>query len=219
MHSEPRHDTQALIDRACHGEQSAAVELLAIYRPRLHNLVAAHLNERMARRVDASDIVQEALLAASQRLPEYFRRAPYPFYAWLRQIAWDRLHDANRRHIDAERRSVHREDPLGLSSAAIDDLMTETTDPGGQVLKAEQRERIRALLARLSESEREVLIMKYLENLTNPECAAVLGVSVAAVKKRHVRAILHFRELVDHDAMNPASEFRPPSGGDESPQD
>jgi RNA polymerase sigma-70 factor (ECF subfamily) len=68
----------------------------------------------MASRVDASDIVQEALFTASQRLPEYFSRAPYPFFAWLRQITWDRLRDAVRHHIDAKKRSVHREDLLGL---------------------------------------------------------------------------------------------------------
>jgi RNA polymerase sigma-70 factor (ECF subfamily) len=64
----------------------------------------------LAARLDPSDIVQEVLAEADRRLDDYLRQQPLPFYAWLRQLAWDRLADAHRRHVLARRRSVTRED-------------------------------------------------------------------------------------------------------------
>ena len=48
-------------------------------------------------------------MEASRRLPEYLERGDCAFYPWLRQIAWERLVQLHRRHIEAERRTVRRE--------------------------------------------------------------------------------------------------------------
>jgi RNA polymerase sigma-70 factor (ECF subfamily) len=73
-------------------------------------MVAVRLDRRLAPRIDASDVVQEALLEADRRLDGYLRERPIPFYAWLRQIAGDRIVDALRLHVASQKRSVTRED-------------------------------------------------------------------------------------------------------------
>src|SRR5437660_3654438 len=107
-------DTDFLVAQARQGDASARQELLVRHRSRLRRMVTVHLDRRLAARVDPSDVVQEALAEADQRLSDYARNRPIPFYPWLRQLAWDRLIDLYRRHVQAGKRSVRREEPDAL---------------------------------------------------------------------------------------------------------
>lgn len=84
-------DTELLLASAAQGNTAACQALLARHRQRLRQVVALRLDRRLAARVDASDVVQEALAEAAQKLPEYLDRRPLPFYPWLRQLALERL--------------------------------------------------------------------------------------------------------------------------------
>ncbi len=75
-------------------------------------MIQMRLDQAVARRVDASDVVQDVLLEASQRLAEYIQNPSMPFHLWLRQLAKDRVIDMHRRHRGAQRRSVDREHVL-----------------------------------------------------------------------------------------------------------
>src|SRR3954471_19719524 len=103
-------DPDELLQQAGRGEDAARQRLLAVHRDRLRRMVAVRMDRRLAARVDPSDIVQEALVEAVQKLDDYARDRPLPFYPWLRQFAWERLVKAHRRHIHAARRSVGREE-------------------------------------------------------------------------------------------------------------
>ena len=74
-------------------------------------MIAVRMDRRLAARVDPSDVVQEALMDAAQKLAEYVQRRPLPFYPWLRQLAWERLLKCHRDHIRAQKRSVGHEEP------------------------------------------------------------------------------------------------------------
>lgn len=91
------------------------------------------VDDRLAARIDPSDVVQEAMMIATQRFPKYLATPPMDFYPWLRQIAWNCLIDLHRRHIQADRRSVDREAPQGISSASatelVDHLLASGTSP------------------------------------------------------------------------------------------
>ncbi len=89
--SEPESDTELLLEKSAAGDSSAAQTLLARCQPRLRRMVVAHLDQRISARVDPSDVVQETLTEAFQRLPAYAREPAISFYPWLRQIAWQRL--------------------------------------------------------------------------------------------------------------------------------
>ena len=108
--------TQDLVERARTGDADAAQELLAKHRGRLRQMISLRMDPRLAPRIDASDVIQEALAEASRRMPDYLEHPPCAFYPWLRRIAWDRLVDLHRHHIDAQRRSVTR--PAARARAA-----------------------------------------------------------------------------------------------------
>src|SRR5581483_9357196 len=101
--------TRALLDRAAAGDPAAVDDLLARHREPLRRAVDLRLDPALARRVDASDIVQAVLVEASRRLREYLRNPTMPFHLWLRHLAKDRVIGAHRFHRQAQRRSLDRE--------------------------------------------------------------------------------------------------------------
>src|SRR5262245_34792235 len=90
--------TQDLVAPAGRGEPRPADQLLARHREAVRRLIEMRLDRASSNRVDASDVVQEALVEAHRRLPDYLRNPAQPFHLWIRQIARDRLIDAHRRH-------------------------------------------------------------------------------------------------------------------------
>jgi RNA polymerase sigma-70 factor (ECF subfamily) len=166
-------------------------------------MVAARMDERLSARVDPSDVVQDALTVASERLAEYLRARPIPFYPWLRQIAWNRLVDLHRSHVMTDKRSVAREEPWRVSDASThrlaERLLARETGPLKRLLKDEMRARVRATLDRLSEDDREILLLRHVEQLNGAESAALLGISEAAAKQRHVRAVRRLRRLLEDE--------------------
>lgn len=193
-------ETDVLIERARRGDEQAAAELLAGHRQKLRQMVAVRLDRRLAARVDPSDVVQEALAEAAHKLPDYLRELPVPFYPWLRQLAWERLAKLYQQHITAQRRSVTREAPMPLPDQSALELVRRLVAPGPSpsafVIRREMEDRARAALEALSERDREVLVLRYLEQLSVSEVAAVLGITTGAVKVRHLRALERLRGLL-----------------------
>src|SRR5262245_34816717 len=172
-------DTDHLLAQVGAGDVSARGRLLESHRGRLRGLVALRLDPRLAARVDPSDLVQDTLAEAHRRLDDYLRSRPLPFYPWLRQIAVNRLADLYRRHIRAAARAVGREElPLPDRSAGelADRLIARHSSPSAPLRRREQREQVGAALAALPERDRDVLVLRHLEQLAVPEIAAVLGV-------------------------------------------
>ncbi len=170
-------------------------------------MVALRIDSRLAARVDASDVVQEAMLDAAKKLADYERERPLPLYPWLHRLAAERLAAAHRHHF-RNGRCVGREEPCGSwldPSAAmlVDQLVAGDTTPGHGLLREEQRQRVREALGRLAPADREILVMRYLEDLTFPEIAAIRGVTEGAAKMRHLRAIEKVRSLLRDDASGP----------------
>jgi RNA polymerase sigma-70 factor (ECF subfamily) len=198
-------DVQELIERASGGDSAARQHLLMRYRDRLRKMVAVRLDRRLAARVDPSDVVQEALLEAAQKLSGYLRERPLPFYPWLRRLAWEHLIKLHQRHVAARKRSTTREAQgiLELPDESVLELVQRLvasgTSPSNHLLREELRQRVQAALAELAEGDREILVMRYLEQLAMSDIAAVLGISEGAVKMRHTRALRRLCGLLGSD--------------------
>src|SRR3954454_20273659 len=126
-------ETRRLLDRVEHEGAAAAEQLWERHREPLRRLIGLRLDQALGRRVDASDVVQEVLLRASQQLPEYLRNPALPFHLWLRQIARDHIIDQHRRPRGAPRRRLDREQPLAAAAFADQsslDLAAQLRDPG-----------------------------------------------------------------------------------------
>ncbi len=195
-------DTEQLLERARGGDPGAREQLLARHRRRLQRMVGLHMDRRLAARLDPSDVVQEALADAAGKLSDYLRRCPLPFYPWLRQLAWERLVQLHRRHVRAGKRSVTREEagvldlPEDSAVELAGRLAATGANPSNHLLREELRERVRQALSRLAPPDREVLVLRHLEQLSTREVAAVLGLTEAAAKSRHIRALERLHRLL-----------------------
>jgi RNA polymerase sigma-70 factor (ECF subfamily) len=197
-------DTEVLIAQARSGDEAARQALLARHRARLRRMVACRLDRRVATRVDPSDVVQEALAEAAHRLSDYLRTRPLPFYPWLRRLTWEHLLRLQKRHL-AHKRSVLREEPQGFapSDESVQELTGRLAAPSGtpsnRLIREELYSRVRQALMELADADREVLLMRYVEQLSVADIAAVLGISEAAVKMRHRRALDRMSRLLAGD--------------------
>jgi RNA polymerase sigma-70 factor (ECF subfamily) len=177
------------------GNQSAFRELFGRYRAKLVRAIKFRMDPRLAQRLEAEDIVQEALAEAYQRLPEFLNKDGYSFYAWIRTISMSRLQDAHRRHVVAVKRTVSREDngPTRLPDESVfelaDRIAGSQSSPSAEVRKRESLQHLQDALARLDDDEREVLILKYIEELDASVIAAIQGTSERHVRRRHRQAI------------------------------
>ena len=198
-------DTEELLDRAGRGDRSAVERLLARHRPRLRRMVAIRMDPRLAAQLDPSDVIQEALVQASPKLTNYLNDRPMPFYPWLRQLTWERLAHLHRRHVAASKRSVTREQDCDLylpDQSAMElagRLVASGTSPSARLVREEARSRVQAGLAQLATRDRELLVMRYLEQLSVGEIAAILGISEGAVRTRQFRAVERLHALLGDD--------------------
>src|SRR5262245_13776729 len=176
MHDEtPR--TQALLQRLRAGERDALALLYDHYRPRLRQMLRLRMDARIAARVDDSDVLQEAYLDAARQLPAYLDQPRVAVYIWLRGLVWDRLFNLQRHHLGTQRRAVQREVPLPAESSAllVQQLLARGPSPSQLALQEEQRQRVQRALAQLDPSDREVILMRHFEGLSNGEVAQAHG--------------------------------------------
>jgi len=192
---------QELLERARGGDATAVEQLLGLCREPLKRVVDLRLDPQLARREDASDIVQKVLIDAHRRLQEYLRDPRMPFALWLRHMAKDRIIDAHRRHQEAARRSLDREQPNlapawndASSVQLIARLVDQELTPATAAIQHELQQKLGQLLADLDEADREIILMRYYEQLPNQEIAAALGLSEAAASMRHLRALRRLKE-------------------------
>jgi RNA polymerase sigma-70 factor (ECF subfamily) len=191
-------DTELLLQQAQAGNEQAFQDLFARHRAYLHQVVALRLDPRLRLRLDPSDVVQEAQFDAYRRLGDFLERRPMAFRLWLRKTTYERLLMLQRYHRGAARRSVDREVglPDGSSFALVQQLLAGGSTPSKHLEQAEAARRVREALAQLSEADREILLMRNLEALSNQEVAEVLQIEPVAASQRYGRALLRLRKLL-----------------------
>jgi RNA polymerase sigma-70 factor (ECF subfamily) len=192
-------DTLELLEQARQGRPAAFAELFARHRDCLRQGIALRLDRRLLRRLDVSDVLQETYLEAARRLPEYLRRPVMPFALWLRWLAREKVLTCHRQHLLADKRAVGREIrdlPADSSAQFVSGLVGGGPSPSQAAAAVELAERLRQALGQLDEDERDLILWRHFEQLTNREIAGLLQISEAAANKRYIRALQRLRDLL-----------------------
>ena len=203
--------TDRLLDDARAGAAGAVDKLLGEFRGPLRRIIDLRLDPAIARRVDASDIVQDVLLEANQRLVEYLKKPDMPFHLWLRHLAQDRIIDTHRRHRVAQRRSVDREQPIARpawadesSVSLVAQLIDSERTPTSEAIQQELLRKLTASIEQLSEDDRDVVLMRHHEGLSNQDVAKALDLTEAAASMRYLRALRRLKDVLVPTGERPA---------------
>jgi RNA polymerase sigma-70 factor (ECF subfamily) len=192
-----------------HGRGAAVVhadwgKFLATHRGRLRRMVALRMDDRVRGRLDPSDVIQEAFLEATERGPEYAREHdPMPPYLWLRFLTLQCLQIAHRRHLGTGIRDAAREislnakaSPAASSAAIAAQLLGHETRASEVAIRAERKLRLLEALDTMDPIDREVLVLRHFEQLTNGECARLLELGESAATKRYLRALQRLKQIL-----------------------
>jgi len=186
-----------LLDQLTGGDVSVLAALFVQHRAQLRREIARDLSSdpRLDARFDASDVVQELFHDAQTQVVGYVaNHARVDFLAWLRGLARERCIKFRRDHLNAQCRTMRRQQPLPEESwrhPPTDDL-----SPSDAARTDERDDRVRQALLLLKPEDQEVIRLRLFEGLTNPEAASRLGLSVAAATKRMARAMRRLREVL-----------------------
>jgi RNA polymerase sigma-70 factor, ECF subfamily len=131
---------------------------------------------------DADDVVQEAFVAAYRALPRF--RTDEPFRPWLTRIVVNRSHNAVR---SRQRAQALADRTAQWHNGVLDD------DPAVGALSAERRSVLVQALGHLRVMDREILVLRYLLDLSEAETAAALKLPRGTVKSRTARALDRLR--------------------------
>lgn len=168
-----------LICRAARGDAEAFRQLVEAYQTPAYRLAA-----RMCGPSSAEDVTQEAFLAAWRALPEF--RGDCRFSTWLYRLVSNAAIDCLRRE------KKHRD------TGDVDDLELPDGGPSlqEQAERSDTRDAVRRALDRLSPEHRQVLLLRFMQELDYGEIARALNVSEGTVKSRINRAKSKLREVL-----------------------
>lgn len=168
-----------LICRAARGDAEAFRQLVEAYQTPAYRLAA-----RMCGPDSAEDVTQEAFLAAWRALPEF--RGDCRFSTWLYRLVSNAAIDCLRRE------KKHRD------TGDVDDLELPdgSPSPQEQAERSDTRDAVRRALDRLSPEHRQVLLLRFMQELDYGEIARALNVSEGTVKSRINRAKSKLREVL-----------------------
>jgi RNA polymerase sigma-70 factor (ECF subfamily) len=177
-----------LLGRARQGDRSALGHVMESCRPWLLQRARTRLPRGLARKQDASDVVQEVLYRAAAQIGAFQGRSLGELRAWLAGILDRRVFRALR-FWKEKRRDPSREQPLSPSWSAQGELASSATSVLGRLSRQEERERVELAKSWCRQDDRTVLALHLDQGRTHDEIAAALGITATAARQRFSRAL------------------------------
>jgi RNA polymerase sigma-70 factor (ECF subfamily) len=192
------------LEEARAGDVSALWRASDDVRPYLRAVAAGILRERLAGKVDVSDVVQQGMLAGVERFDQFRGTTRGEWQKWLVVIVRNEARNLLR-YWHQDRRHIAKEDAVSGSraiSANDDEEKAAPRLPGPaptaskQMVMREEASRMLEGLGQLPSEQQRVIEMRHFEGLGHKEIAARLGKSEAAVRQIWVRALKRLKETV-----------------------
>lgn len=192
----PSSKSEELLTAAANGDQAALAALLEQHRERLERIVKLRLDRRLQGRVDPADVVQETTVAVLKKLADYAANPRLSFFLWLRLETLQKLVDVHRFHLGTKMRSAGQEVSLHRGSlpqvnsvSLAEQLLGRLSTASRAAMRAELKLKVEDALNQMDVNDREMLVLRHFEELSNSEAADVLGLSSTAACNRYVRAL------------------------------
>jgi RNA polymerase sigma-70 factor, ECF subfamily len=192
--SKPEHaggtSEQDLIARVQNGHSELFYELVKPYERRVYAAAMAILRNQ----ADAEDVAQEAMLKALTNIRQF--RAEARFSTWLIQITVNEALMRRRRERTVKMEAIDDQRGDEEGDYTPRDFADWRELPSEALERKEVRQKLAEALASLDRKYREVFVLRDMEHLNIQETAEALGISIASVKTRLLRARLMLRDLL-----------------------
>lgn len=202
----PKHGIPSEItERLRSGDVAALGDLFVLCQNRLRQMIHFRLDQRLVRRVDVDDVLQDAFIDAEVRLPHFAKAdADASPYVWLRMVTLQTLQDVHRRHLGTQARDAAREKSVSVPGSTDQStrnsmaqlLAGQLTSPSQAVQRAEAIEQIHAALEQMNPIDQEILALRNFEELNNTEVSEVLGIESGAASLRYIRALKRLQQVM-----------------------
>ncbi len=170
-----------LIKKAKAGDKDAFGVLYKHYFPRLYRYCKANIYKDEL----AADICQETFLKAWKALPAFTLKIGGTFQAFIYRIARNIIIDLSRKKKE-------------FSLTFYQDIETDD-DLVGKFERTENIDKVKRVLSKLSEKDRQILILRYFEDMSHKETAKVIGIREGALRVRTTRLLKKIKELITND--------------------
>jgi RNA polymerase sigma-70 factor (ECF subfamily) len=192
-----------LRERLAGDAENVLAEEFVRYRSHLWRMVQFRLDPVVASRVDADDVLQEAWIAALQRVGYFIENESLSMLVWLRLIVGQTIVDLHRHHLGAEMRDAYRE--VGIGDGALSRstamsmasrLLDRLASPSQVAMRNELARQLETAIEGMDPIDREILALRHFEELGNSEVAEVLGIEQKAASIRYVRAVKRLKAIL-----------------------
>lgn len=173
-------DQENIIARARRGDADAFEQLVVAYRDQVFRLALRMCGNE----ADADEVAQEAFLSAWKALPNF--RGDSQFSTWLYQLTSHAAIDLMRR----EKRQIAAEDITEVSAP------DPTPGPQQQAERSETQQAVRDAMAQLSPEYRQIVVLRFLQELSYEEIGTVLKLPPGTVKSRLNRAKAQLKDIL-----------------------
>lgn len=172
-----------ILARAATGDQDAFGELYERYVARIYN----YIYYRTGNAHDAEDLTARVFYRAMKHIHNYHHRG-LPFSAWLYRIAHNLV--ANWHRDNSRKNEIPLDD--GILSAHGGEY------PEQELLRGEEKEWLLALIRKLPVDRQQLIILKFVDHLSNTEIGAIMGKTEGAIKSLYHRTLLALRDELGH---------------------
>lgn len=184
--SGPPVEDDELVEKLRRGEAAAVVELYNTYFDRIYSLV---FHQVVPDRDAAQDIVQETFLAALKSAGKFHGRSKV--YTWLYSIANKKVADFYRRR---KREAKHQAEPSHNYIAELEQTSGGEPSASEAIESEETRRAIQETLSSLPLHYKQVLLLKYVEEMPVLEISQVMGRSPKSIEGLLTRARKELRD-------------------------
>jgi RNA polymerase sigma-70 factor (ECF subfamily) len=202
MNQEELEEKADLSRRVRDGDVEALKDAFARHAERLRRMVRLRLDRELRGKVRDSEVVEAAYLEASRRLPQYLEKGDLPVFLWLRSVTGEVLLGIHRKHLgsavkDRPRTVVFSGRPMPevKSTDLAAQLLGKQSFASIEALQTVERRQFEDALDAMDESDREVLILRHFERLSNSETARELGIAESSASKRYIHALLELKAM------------------------
>ena len=173
-----------ILARAAQGDLDAFGSLYEQYVERIYN----YIYYRTGNSYDAEDLTERVFMRAMRHINTYHDRG-LPFSAWLYRIAHNLV--ANWYRDNSRRKEIPLDDGI---------LMVHQSNyPEQEVLHSEERERLLHVIRKLPPDRQQLVILKFVDHLSNAEIGQIMSRTEGAVKSLYHRTLLSIREKLENN--------------------